>query len=77
MSKNTAKVLGAAAFLVGLSLGAVPLVQWFAFGHASGPIGIIFRHPGEPGVWLWPALVCVVSFAGMWLFGNVEEKAVL
>ena len=75
MSKNTAKALGAVAFLAGLSLGVVPLVQWFVFDHASGPIAIIFRHPSEPWVWVWPAVVCVVSFACMWLSGIAEEKA--
>ena len=75
MRKITAKLLGTVAFLVGLSLGVVPLAQWFFFDHASGPIRIIFRHPSEPWVWVWPAVVCVVSFACMCIFGTVEEKA--
>ena len=74
MSEGAAKAFGGVAFLVGLSLGVVPLVQWFVFGRASGPIGIVFRHPAEPWVWIWPASICIMSFACMWYSGTVEGK---
>ncbi|MCE1180469.1 hypothetical protein ACQP1U_01575 [Actinomycetota bacterium] len=75
MTASTAKGLAGLCFLVFLSLGAFPLVQWFAFDHASRVIGVLFGRPGEPWVWVIPALITVVAFLGMWYFGDKETAA--
>lgn len=49
--------------LVLVSLGVVPLIQWWGFGHANGPISFLFANPATPWVWIWPLLIGVAAVA--------------
>lgn len=73
MSRSGAKLLGGLASLVFVSLGVAPLVQWFAFDHANGPIAVVFAHPDEPWVWIWPMLLCGAATVVMLLCGLVTD----
>lgn len=73
MSRTTAKTLGGIAFLVFVSLGVGPLVQWFVFDHANGPIATLFAEPDEPWVWIWPGLISCVAVVTMVVCGAVGD----
>lgn len=73
MSPAAAKMLGGLAFLIFVSLGVGPLVQWFAFDHANGPIAALFAHPDEPWVWIWPLLVGGVAVVAMLVCGAIAD----
>lgn len=75
MSRSTAHGIAGVCLLIGFSLGLVPLIQWFAFDHASGPIGLLFRHPAQPWVWVIPASILAVCTAGLFYFGIRGDKA--
>ena len=74
MSRTGAKTLGGIAFLILISLGVGPLVQWWVFDHASGPIAVLFAHPGEPWVWIWPVLVGAVALIVALCCGVIADR---
>lgn len=68
MDKATAQGLVGVSGFVFITLGLVPLVQWFVFDHRSGLIGWLFRSPEGAWVWIVPAAIAVGMFAVMcWL----------
>lgn len=75
MSRKTAHGIAGVCVFIGFSLGLAPLIQWFAFDHASGPIGLLFRHPAEPWVWIIPAVIAASCTIGLFYFGHQGDKA--
>lgn len=73
MSTTAARTLGGVAFLIFVSLGVGPLIQWFAFDHTNGPIAVLFAHPDEPWVWIWPMLVGGVAFIAILVCGVTTD----
>lgn len=75
MSRQTAHGIAGVCLFIGFSLGLVPLFQWFALDHASGPIGLLFRHPADPWVWVIPAGIAAACTAGLFYFGSRGDQA--
>lgn len=75
MSKELAKGLAGACGFVFVTLGVIPLVQWFGFGHRSGLIGMLFSRPEGSWIWLAPLLVAAVTLAGVFYFGTRSDRA--
>lgn len=75
MRASTAKGVASVGFLVLISLGIVPLVQWFMFSRANGVIATVFGRHGSPAVWLIPAGIAVIAVGVMWYFGDRAERA--
>lgn len=73
MSRTGARTSGGCAFLILVSLGVGPLVQWFAFDHANGPVAMLFAHPDAPWVWIWPMLIGSVAFVAMLVCGAITD----
>ena len=75
MTRSTWNGMATLCFIVGVSLGVIPLVQWFAFERASGMISTIFGSPSAPWTWGIPAIVLSAAAIGVLLFGVLSDKA--
>lgn len=75
MNRTAWNGLATVCILIGLSLGVVPLVQWFVADHESGVIRTLFGD--QSGAWVWgtPAIVVALAVAGVFLFGTLGDKA--
>lgn len=63
------------SFFILVSFGVAPLVQWFVFDHANSLVGMVFRDPARPWVWIWPALLGCIACASMCLCGALTQAA--
>lgn len=75
MTRRTAHGIAGLCLLVGVVLGAVPVAQWFLFGHTNGLVARLLGAPTEPLVWAVPLAVAVACAAGVLYFGVRGDRA--